>query len=110
MSYEDKSDGYYGGAFFQYRTLFEGFYLQAGARISQFVTVRRANFLPGDGTSLLTKYRGEYATGMKPLLGAGYRLNERYSVELNVGPLQLKNVDGVAKTGTLAEVSFLVHL
>ena len=110
MSYEDKTDGYYGGAFYQHRLFFEGFHLQAGLRMSQFVTARRANFLPGDGTSLLTKYRGEYATGIKPVLGAGYRLNDRYSFEVNAGPLELKNVNGQAKSGTMVEIAFLVNL
>lgn len=109
-SYEDKSDGYYAGAFYQHRLFFEGFHLQAGLRMSQFVTARRANFYPGDGTSLLTKYRGEYATGIKPALGAGYRISDRYAVELTAGPLELKNVDGAAKSGTLLEFAFLVHL
>jgi hypothetical protein len=109
-SYEDKTDGYYAGAFYQHRVLVEGFHVQAGLRLSQFVTVRRANFLPGDGTSLLTKYRGDYATGIKPVVGVGYRLNELYSLEVNAGPLELKNVDGSVKNGTLVEFAFLVHL
>jgi hypothetical protein len=108
--YEDKSDGYYAGAFYQHRLFFEGFHLQAGLRVSQFVTARRANFLPGDGTSLLTKYRGEYATGIKPVVGAGYQLSDRYSFEVNAGQVEMKNVDGAAKTGTLLEIAFLVHL
>lgn len=110
MSYDDKSDGYYAGAFYQHRLFVEGFHLQAGLRLSQFVTVRRANFLPGDGSSVLTKYRGEYATGIKPVIGAGYRLDATYSFEVNAGPLQLKGVDGTAKTGTLVEIALLIQL
>ena len=109
-SYEDKTDGYYGGAYYQHRLFFEGFYLQGGLRLSQMVTARRANFMPGDGSSLLTKSRGDYATSVKPQVGAGYRLNEQYSLELLAGPLQMKNVAGASKSGTMVEFAFLVHL
>lgn len=108
--YDDKSDGYFGGATYQHRLGFEGFHLQAGVRLSQWVAARRANYLPGDGTSLLTKYRGDYATTVKPVLGAGYRLNEKYEVELTLSPTQIKNVEGRAKTGTLLELGLLIHL
>lgn len=109
-SYEDKTDGYYGGAYYQYRLPWEGLYLQAGARLSQMVTARRTNFLPGDGSSLLSKSRGDYATSLKPQVGAGYRLNGQYAFEVLAGPLDLQNVAGAKKTSTVIEVAFLVHL
>ena len=111
---DDKTDGYYGSALFQYRLLFdripEGLHVQAGLRVSQYLTNRRSNFLPGDGSSLLTKYRGEYATAVKPVLGLGYRLTEKYGLELNVSPTDMKNVDGLAKTTTMVELALLIHL
>jgi hypothetical protein len=109
-SWEDKSDGYYGSAFYQHRLWFEGFHLQGGLRLAQFVTARRANFYPGDGSSVLTKYRGDYATTIKPVLGAGYRLNEKYGLELNLAPTEMKNVGGQTKTGTMVEIALLIHL
>lgn len=109
-SWEDKTDGYYGSAFYQHRLWFEGFYLQGGLRLAQYITTRRANFFPGDGTSVLTKYRGDYATTVKPVLGAGYRMNEQYGLELNLASTEMKNVAGQSKSGTLIELALLIHL
>ena len=109
-SWEDKSDGYYGSALYQHKLWFEGFYLQGGLRLAQYVTARRANFFPGNGTSVLTKYRGDYASTVKPMLGAGYRLNDQYGLELNLVSTELKNVSGESKSGTLVELALLIHL
>ena len=109
-NWEDKSDGYYGSALYQHQLWFEGFTLQGGVRLAQYVTARRANFFPGDGTSLLTKYRGDYATTVKPMVGAAYRLNAQYGVELNLVSTEMKNVQGQAKTGTMVELALLIHL
>jgi hypothetical protein len=109
-SWEDKTDGYFASGFYQHKLWFEGFHLQGGVRLAQYVTARRANFFPGDGTSVLTKYRGNYATTVKPAIGAGYRLNPQYGLELNLVSTELKNVAGEAKTGTLVELSLLIHL
>lgn len=109
-SWEDKTDGYFCSAFYQHPLWFEGFHLQGGLRLAQYISARRVNFFPGDGTSVLTKYRGNYATTVKPALGAGYRLNEKYALELNLVPTELKNVAGQTKTGTLVEFSLLIHM
>jgi hypothetical protein len=109
-SWDDKSDGYYGSAFYQHRLWADGFYLQGGLRLAQYVAVRRANFSPGDGSSVLTTYHGNYTTTLKPVLGAGYRMNAKYSLELNLVPTEMKNVDGQSKTGTMVELALLVHL
>ncbi len=109
-TWEDKSDGYYGSALYQHQLGFEGFTLHAGLRLAQYVTARRANFFPGDGSSLLTKYRGDYATTVKPMIGAGYRLNEKYGLELSLVSTEMKNVGGQAKSGTMAELALLIHL
>lgn len=109
-SWEDKSDGYYGSAYYQHKLWLEGFHLQGGLRLAQYVTARRVNFFPGDGSSVLTKVRGDYATTLKPVVGAGYRLTEGYALELNLVQAELKNVAGQAKSGTMIELALLIHL
>lgn len=109
-NWEDKSDGYYGSALYQHQLWFEGFTLHGGVRLAQYVAARRANFFPGDGTSLLTKTRGDYATTVKPMVGAGYRLNAKYGLELSLVSTEMKNVQGQAKTGVMAELALLIHL
>lgn len=109
-NWEDKTDGYYGTALYQHRLFFEGFQLQAGLRLSQYATSRRANFFPGDGTSVLTKSKGGYATTLKPVLGATYRLNGKYGLELNLAPTEMRNVAGESKTATMLELALLIHL
>lgn len=109
-SWEDKSDGYYASALYQHRLGFEGFALQGGVRLAQYVAARRANFFPGDGSSVLTKTRGDYATTVKPMVGACYRLNAQYALELNLVSTEMKNVQGEAKSGVMVELALLVHL
>ncbi len=109
-SWEDKSDGYYASAYYQHKLWFEGFHLQAGLRLAQYVAARRENFFPGDGSSVLTKYRGDYATTVKPAIGAGFRMTEAYGVELNLVSTEMKNVAGQSKTGTMVELALLIHL
>lgn len=109
-SYEDKSDGYYGSAFYQHKLWIEGFHLQAGLRLAQYVAARRTSFRPGDGSSVLTKVRGDYASTVKPVLGAGYQLTAKYGLELNLAATEMRNVSGQVKSGTMVELALLIHL
>ncbi|MBI4911496.1 MAG: hypothetical protein HY823_02060 [Acidobacteria bacterium] len=109
-SWEDKSDGYYATALYRHRLFFEGFQVHGGLRLNQYLTNRRSNFQPGDGSTATTKLRGNYATGVQPLLGVGFRLTGKYGLELNASPLELKAVDGRSKKGTLLELGLLIYL
>jgi hypothetical protein len=59
---------------------------------------------------VLTKYRGDYATTLKPMLGAYYRFHGSYGVELNLVSAEMKNIAGQTKTGTMLELALWIYL
>ena len=110
LTLRNKTDGYYGGAFYRHKLWVEGFYLQAGLRVWAMKATQTSSVpLEGGGTSKV-EVKGPGGTVMKPVVGAGFRLNERYSVVLNAAQAEFKNAAGASKTGTLFEAALSIHL
>lgn len=102
----DKTDGYYASAMYRWAVIREDIYVQGGLRASQFRADRLTSF--SDGTS--SKVKGPFTNGVKPLVGVGARLAEKYSVELNLVGFESANVQGTSKSGVMVEVALGIHL
>ncbi|MFN8011776.1 MAG: hypothetical protein U0P81_10270 [Holophagaceae bacterium] len=109
LSIRNKSDGYYGGAFYRHKLWFEGFYLQAGLRVWAMKATQTSTVDNGDGTSTRVEVKGPGGTATKPVFGAGLRLNSHYSISLNAAQAEFKNAAGAAKSGTLLEAALTIH-
>jgi hypothetical protein len=101
-----KTDGYYGSAFYRHKLWFDGFYLQAGARIWALKAEEKVTN-PGDGTTLL--YKGPSGKTIKPVFGAGLQLNSRYSVQVNLAQAEFSNAYGSTKSGNVMEAALSIH-
>ena len=102
----EKTDGYYASALYRWALRSDDIYVQGGLRASQFRADRVTSY--SDGTS--SKVRGSFTNGVKPLIGVGARLAEKYSVELNLVGFESANVDGTPKSGVMVEVALGIHL
>jgi hypothetical protein len=110
LTLRNKTDGYYGGAYYRHKLWIEGFHLQAGLRVWAMKATQTSTVgLEGGGTSKV-EVKGPGGTVMKPVIGAGFRLNERYSLGFNAAQAEFKNASGASKSGTLFEASLSIHL
>jgi hypothetical protein len=109
LSLRNKSDGYYGGAFYRHKLWFEGFHLQAGLRVWAMKATQTSTVVNEDGTSTRVEVKGPGGTSMKPVLGAGFRLNSHYSISFNAAQAEFKNAAGGTKSGTLLEGALTIH-
>lgn len=105
----NKTDGYYGGAFYRHKLWFEGFHLQAGLRVWAMKATQTSTVMNEDGTSTRVEVKGPGGTSMKPVVGAGFRFNTRYSMSLNAAQAEFKNAAGATKSGTLLEAALSIH-
>jgi hypothetical protein len=106
VTQDDKTDGYYASALYRWG-IRQDLYVHAGLRASQF----RANSLTSysDGTPSFA-VKGGFTTVVKPMVGAGARLSDQYSVELNLVSFETANIAGAAKSGLMVEVALAIHL
>ncbi len=105
-SQSDKTDGYYASAMYRYAVRGEDLYVLGGFRTSRLRATRLTS--NSDGTSFEVK--GPFTTGLKPLVGVGARLADKYSVELNLVGYESASVLGTSKSGVLVEVALGIHL
>ncbi len=103
---EDKSDGYYASALYRWG-IRRDIHVHAGLRATQFRANSRINY--GDGNPI-PAVKGPFTTVVKPMIGAGARLTEQYSVELNLVSFETANISGMSKSGTLVELALAIHL
>jgi hypothetical protein len=103
---DDKTDGYYASALYRWG-IRQDLYLHAGFRASQFRVKSQTLF--EDGSSLPAE-KGAFTTVVKPIVGAGARLSDKYSVELNLVSFETANIAGTTKSGTMVEVALSIHL
>ena len=101
---DDKSDTYYASAMFRYQFWRHGLYAQGGLRGSNSRTTRMLNY---DESLERLKADREIKTGW--CLAVGYRLTDRWSVELGTSSIGFKNVSGEAISGTIIEAAILIH-
>ena len=107
LAQNDKSDGYYASALFRYTFWRDDIYAHAGLRASQIKAVRTLTSNAGGTTQ---KINGPYTTGIRPVVGVGARLSDKYSMEFNLAGLESKSVDGNSKSGFMVEVALSIHL
>lgn len=112
---DDKTDGVFLGAAYRYhfvRGRLDGLYCQGGLRIHALRTQRDVVEFgaASDGSDLRTALKGARTTSARPMVGAGFRFTERLSLEVNLVGIEAENVKGVAKSGTLVELSLGMHL
>lgn len=110
LTLRNKTDGYYGGAFYRHKLWIEGFHLQAGLRVWALKSTQTSTVALEGGGSSKVEVKGPGGTVMKPVVGAGFRFNERYSLSLNAAQAEVKNASGASKSGTLLEASLSIHL
>ncbi len=103
---DDKTDGYYASALYRWGFR-EDLYVHAGLRAAQFRANSRTSY--SDGTSSPT-IKGAFTTGVRPLVGVGARLSDKYSVELNLVSFETANISGNASSGTMVEAALAIHL
>ncbi len=109
-SQNDKTDGYYASALFRYTFWRDDVYAHGGLRVSQLKAVRTLTTDLGGGVSSRSQINGPTTTAIRPVVGIGVRLADKYSVEFNLAGVQTQNVDGVGKSGVMAEVALSIHL
>jgi len=115
MKIDDKTDGYFVGASYRYRFtqgFWDGLYLQGGLRLQNLRAQRDLTEFgaASDGSDLRTVFKGERVASTKPVLGVGFRFTERLSLELNLSGLEVQNVKGESKSGTVIEMVLGMHL
>lgn len=103
---DDKTDGYYASALYRWGFR-QDLYVHAGLRASQFRANSRTSY--SDGTSSAVT-KGGFTTGVKPLVGVGARLSDKYSVELNLVSFETGNIAGKTTSGTMVEAALAIHL
>lgn len=105
------SDGLFGTAMYRFTIWSQGIYVQGGARLSQFKTTR-TTLVRGTGgeADVWFKDKGPSVKSLRPVLGVGYRMNERISVEANAFGVEMKNLAGQSKSGMVFEVVLGMHL
>jgi hypothetical protein len=109
LTLKNKTDGYYGSAFYRHKLWFEGFHLQAGLRAWALNATQKSINTPAEGPSTTVEVDGPRETLVKPVLGAGLRLTNRYSVSLNAAQAEFKSASGASKSGTLLEATLTIH-
>jgi hypothetical protein len=103
-----KTDGYYGGAMYRHKLWFEGFYLQAGARVWALKAEEKVTVKEPDGDRTLV-YKGPTDKAIKPVVGVGFRFNAHYSAQVNLAQAEFSNAFGGAKSGNVIEAALSVH-
>ena len=103
---EDKTDGYYASALYRWGFR-QDLYVHAGFRASQFRVKSQAFNGDGDAPPAL---KGALTTVVKPMVGAGARLSDQYSMELNLVSFETANILGTTKSGFMVEVALAIHL
>lgn len=103
---DDKTDGYYASALYRWG-LRQDIYLHAGLRASQFRANSKTSLIDGTSTPAV---KGAFTTVVRPMVGAGARLSDQYSVELNLVSFETANIGGTAKSGVMVEVALGIHL
>ncbi len=106
VTQDDKTDGYYASALYRWGFR-QDLYVHAGLRASQFRA--KSQTFSADGSSF-PAIKGGLKTVVKPMVGAGARLSDQYSVELNLVSFETANIQGTAKSGTMVEVALSIHL
>jgi len=106
VTQDDKTDGYYASALYRWGFR-QDLYVHAGLRASQFRANSRTSFSDGSSTPAV---KGAFTTGVKPMVGAGARLSDKYSVELNLVSFETANIAGTTKSGLMVEVALAIHL
>ncbi len=106
VTQDDKTDGYYASALYRWG-LREDLYLHAGLRASQFRANSKTFYSDGSSTPAV---KGAITTAVRPMVGAGARLSDKYSVELNLVSFETANVGGKTKSGVMVEVALAIHL
>lgn len=109
LTLRNKTDGYYGGAFYRHKLWFEGFHLQAGLRVWALKATQTSTAVLEDGSTSKVEVKGPGGTVVKPAFGAGFQLNQHYSISLNAVQAEFKNAAGGAKSGTLLEAALTIH-
>lgn len=102
----DRTDGFYASALYRWGFR-QDIYVHAGLRASQFRVKSQISL--NDGTSL-PAVQGPSMTVVRPMVGAGARLSDQYSVELNLVSFETANIGGTAKSGVMVEVALGIHL
>ncbi len=103
---DDKTDGYYASALYRWGWR-QDLYAHAGLRASQFRVNTRTSYSDGTTSPAL---KGAFTTVVKPVVGVGARLSDKYSVELNLVSFESANISGKAASGTLVEAALAIHL
>ncbi|MBL0210187.1 MAG: hypothetical protein IPQ13_04630 [Holophagaceae bacterium] len=106
VTQDDKTDGYYASALYRWGFR-QDLYVHAGLRASQFRVKSQTFYGEGDSAPAV---KGGFTTVVKPMVGAGARLSDQYSVELNLVNFETANIAGAAKSGLLVEVALAIHL
>ena len=103
---DDKTDGYYASALYRWGWR-QDLYAHAGLRASQFRANSRSSY--SDGTSS-PAVKGAFTTAVKPMVGVGARLSDKYGFELNLVSFETANIAGTTKSGVMVEVALAIHL
>lgn len=109
LTIRNKTDGYYGGAFYRHKLWLEGLHLQAGLRVWALKATQTSTAVMDDGSTSKVEVKGPGGTVVKPAFGAGFQLNQHYSISLNAVQAEFKNAAGAAKSGTLLEAALTIH-
>lgn len=102
---------FFGGAYYRYRFdetkmngWLDGLYLQGGARLVSAQT--EIDYAKSDAKD---DVKGKRQTGIKPLLGAGFRFTDKLSAGFDVTTMSTAHPNGKEKSGTVMEMSMGLH-
>jgi hypothetical protein len=101
---DDKSNIYFLGAMYRYELWRNGIYLQAGARATNAITIRKTFHTEG-----WDKLKADRKAAAGWCAGAGYRLTHLWSFEIGASSPTFLNVDRQTKTGTMFEAALVIH-
>ncbi|WP_306590065.1 hypothetical protein [Geothrix sp. 21YS21S-4] len=116
------TQGFYGGVLYRYtdfKGAFEGAYVQGGLRYFRLRSTldQYDKAFPTDASPARTTFRGDQVTTLTPVLGVGFRFNDKISVEvsayrLKTGGLQFVDTQWTTgeKSTTTFECALGIHL
>lgn len=106
-----KTEGFFAGAYYRFqfpRTWLqgwaEGFYVQGGLRLQSLKTEKEVAT-----TTSKAKATGPRNNAIQPLVGAGFRVSEKISVNLNLVGMSGTNLTGKKKSGMALEAGLGIH-